>query len=156
MYQYKFSDIEAQLQCALQWPHFIPPLSPTYLHMYIDPFLHLQMSYRNDTFWSEKIRLESGRLCSSIILRVCEQTWSLFGWVFPLSNRVIWYFSPYQTESRVCNSSNFLFNTHITPVKCIWNFWNDDNTNNWRKVMENFSYMLKYDTEKKGIKAGFL
>ena len=72
---------------------------------------------------------------------------------FPLSNRVIWYFSPYQTESRVCNSSNFLFNTHITPVKCIWNFWNDDNTNNWRKVMENFSYMLKYDTEKKRNKS---
>ena len=93
-----------------------------------------------------------GRLCSWIILRVCEPTWSLFGWVFLLSNRVIWYFLPYQTESRVCNSSNFLFNTHITPVKCIWNFWNDDNTNNWRKVMEKFSYMLKYDTEKKSNK----
>ena len=34
-----------------------------------------------------------GRLCSSIILRVCKPTWSLFGWVFPLFNRGIWYFS---------------------------------------------------------------
>ena len=76
--------------------------------------------------------------------------------LFPLSNRVIWYFSPYQTESRVCNSSNFLFNTHITPVKCIWNFWNDDNTNNWRKVMENFPICWNMIQRKKGIKAGFL
>ena len=68
--------------------------SPTYLHMYIDPFLHLQMSYRNDTFWSEKIRLESGRLCSSIILRVCEQTWSLFGWVFSIVQQSDMVFFP--------------------------------------------------------------
>ena len=100
------------------------------------------MSYRNDTFWSEKIRL--AYIWQIVFINHFESLWRWTNMVtFWLSfsivqQRVIWYFSPYQTESRVCNSSNFLFNTHITPVKCIWNFWNDDNTNNWGKVMENF------------------
>ena len=152
MYQYKFSDIEAQLQCALQWPHFIPPLLHTYICT-LTPSCISRCPIEMILSDLKKSGLNQADCVHQSFWEFVNKHGHFLVEFFPLSNRVIWYFSPYQTESRVCNSSNFLFNTHITPVKCIWNFWNDDNTNNWRKVMENFSYMLKYDTEKKRNKS---